>query len=1373
MFHIIQSNDPDILVNKLLEFYQNPTSTLSLSDLVFDKFTVIVPSMVLGEWLNKQVASRLGISTLFTAQFWGKYQWDMIKHTLDFDKAYRDGLRVPEVAVLSASIIRWRIFGFLHQEIKDKGITHILENENEPLAFLLTPLYDKQENKFLENRIWQACDELARIYVRYLTHRPKWLLAWAKGESLEQAVQKMMNDKIKMHSEFNTIGSDDIQTINDNNDNQIPDWLWDYYLNLEKLLGYLWYQLFGQTYLYREKLEDRFWQILEEKKDLNLFAQKILPQRLYLFTVQQIPQVELDFLKRLSLSLDVILFHFNPSMLFWADIVDKNWLLTQQIIKPQSVYLKDYGHGLLSRLGKESRETFAMLADMSGGADEKEQAWQVVWHDEFKVCQKDTLLDRLKQDILMLGENQTNAQTALGADLLSVLQYDNFNNLNQKSRPKITLPLDKIDSLSIHACHSLKRQLEIARLMIAKYLNENPKSTLADVVVLLPDVNHNEELIRAVFPEGVGIDGLTLPIKITGTTEKNIDELLTAISGFYTLVGDSSSRFYAEEVYEWLMTPALYESFHLTFDEIKRGCDLLTEAGFKRGFDESHLKKTLAEGDADYRYSFSYALDRMVLGLLAPTNHRSSSALHPFKWEKDAFVEAVLPLQTVTLADQKVINVLTKIHQGLDANRYDYDKFDRIEVILNKIEQNIINRYFARFNQTEAMNAIFATKNSMMSDLRANANYQQYHKDAKIKNKKDNIHLSLQFVLNSLTQTVKAQAIKAEPADVITFARFGALRSIPFGLTVMLDMNLSAFPRQDRAVRLDLMRAGIKKRGDRYNEDDDNGAFLDAILCTKDRVLIFYNGVSADGQTLLLPASPVSELLQFFKTEARWQTPLVEGSLNADDDKITQAFQEVLPSLIESYLVTYHSATAFDYSVFYKDVPENYLKETDDIKQQIKTYLKKKLMELKYYQQSNLPPPQLWQEVRDILDKNEPIGNKNLVNLPDITVVENIQNHLQKTLELAENWVKSEQYQEQFAEHCSNFTNLFNIILDNNVSSRKITNSIKNPAYAYLYDKIHLIKENEEKEPNEPLTLGFLESYQLKELILENIKLTNHEALINYPEEIINSKNKQELENNIFINKLNSIYYDNLLPVGLSRTDILNEKIDGINQEKTEFFNILKSHDIDVDDLITKTNEQSITLNFNQQNVLITENIPSINSDTWINILPKSAKSTHLFSFWICHLIWQIARKTDNQNIKNNQGVSIWHFNKQNQDITDYKNVQIFKIVPIHYKIAQAYLFNMMVIDKILKQIPLIFTIRESVNYCLSDDKSKFIDDKKNFDKWLAKDYQNIIDEQCSMHETWKIMLSNHQNHLSIITRYIQLLKPLFELMVKNLQPIK
>ncbi|HBL96251.1 MAG TPA: hypothetical protein DD294_04600, partial [Psychrobacter sp.] len=81
--------------------------------------------------------------------------------------------------------------------------------------------------------------------------------------------------------------------------------------------------------------------------------------------IQQLPQTELDFLQRLSKYMDITLLHYNPSKLFWADIVDKAWLQRQQIINPQSVFLRDYGHSLLSRLGKQSRDTFAMLANLS------------------------------------------------------------------------------------------------------------------------------------------------------------------------------------------------------------------------------------------------------------------------------------------------------------------------------------------------------------------------------------------------------------------------------------------------------------------------------------------------------------------------------------------------------------------------------------------------------------------------------------------------------------------------------------------------------------------------------------------------------------------------------------------------------------------------------------------------------------------------------------------------------------------------------------------------------------------------------------------------------------------------------------------------
>ena len=67
--------------------------------------------MVLGDWLNRSIAERLGISTLFMTQFWGQYQWQLIQQVLRIDANHHpaDALQVPEVAVLSGSVMRWRI----------------------------------------------------------------------------------------------------------------------------------------------------------------------------------------------------------------------------------------------------------------------------------------------------------------------------------------------------------------------------------------------------------------------------------------------------------------------------------------------------------------------------------------------------------------------------------------------------------------------------------------------------------------------------------------------------------------------------------------------------------------------------------------------------------------------------------------------------------------------------------------------------------------------------------------------------------------------------------------------------------------------------------------------------------------------------------------------------------------------------------------------------------------------------------------------------------------------------------------------------------------------------------------------------------------
>lgn len=1317
MFHVIQSNDTDTLVGYIIDFYKNNSKDKPLGRMIFEPFTVIVPSMVLGDWLTKQVALKIGVSTLFTAEFWGKYQWQMTQAVLDEDaNAYpHEALFVPEVAVLSASIMRWRIFGFVSECLKQEQYT-ILNSDSHPLHLLIKPLYDPTTNSVPENRLWQACDELSRVYVRYLTHRPEWLLAWAKGESLQSQVKKMMSDKARLDRIFETKQPEE--------EGDLPKWLEEHYLSLERLLGMLWHGLFAKTYLYRLSLEERFWQVLSGKRGEALAnqAKQRLPEQLYLFTVQQIPQVELDFLKRLSLYLDVILLHFNPSMMFWADIVDKNWLQNQRIIKPNSVYLKDYGHGLLSRLGKESRETFAMLADMSGGADD--EAWVIDWQDDFvhHYDQNPTLLNALKQDILMLGEGEVDSQEVMGEQMLKLLQNDEA--LTQKVRPKVGMSFDDFgQSLSIHACHSLKRQLELARLMIAKYLNEsgNTRRTLSDVVVLLPDVSAVQELILSVFPKGQGVDGLTLPIKITGTTDKNIDELLYAIMGFYELLGEYSSRFYAEAVYEWLLTPALYESFGLQFHEMKRGCELLRQAGFRRGFDELHLSQTLDGDDFDYRYTFSYALDRLVLGLLAPTQGMPNHTLHPFKWQQGVLAEAVLPLEGVSLSDEKIINALTTIHQGLDENRHHYQRVDNVEILLKKIEDEVINRHFARFHDSIAMRAIFNAKNAMQASLRANQT--QYDNKNGYKHRADPIRLSLKFVLNSLANDVKAQALSAEPAQVITFARFGALRSIPFGLTIMLDMNLSAFPRQDKAVRLDLMRAGVNRRGDRYNEDDDNGAFLDALLCTKDKVAIFYHGVSADGKNELLPASVVSELLQFFKMDALWRLDF--DDITTDAHRIKKA----LPKLIEGYLVTHHEAHAFDREVFYRSL------EPVAGEDELEVALLERLSALKHRQKQSLPVPMVWHLVRQVLDaKQERVP---IVTLPTFDELVNMAYLLADVHAHA---------QTLWQMCCSGDSHHEHI--------RHLVGAVTKSAKTFLLQNLKFLSNDTSHLGDEPLSLDGLQAYTLKDLVQQVAKTGAFDG--QYPlslDGILRQSNDNTIINDGQISpmSLQSLHYGDLLPAGVSRLTIVDKHLQNFEEKMTQFVNLLGkisdstlkaflqgrlSGQTNYSQILTKTAERSVSFSLSNQHLKLTGQLPKQGERLWLEMVPSTARADKLMGFWMYHLLWQVSDE--------GQKTSIWHFDKADESIGFKGN--LFILPPIDPDEAKIYLYQLIIVSQWIKRMPLVMTCREGLNYTKADEKKPF-----SLKSWLEVPFNGMIYDDNCHHEYWQFILKHHNPKESLM----------------------
>lgn len=848
MFQIVQSNDTYKLASLLAQQYQSERG-------VFDEFLVITPAKVLDEWLKKVFAKQFGITVLFFTQFWGQYQWQLIGNVL---KAVNADKKVPEVAVLSQSVICWRVFDELTKKLDNEQpyFLHLLNDEHHPLQPLLIKIGETDQHGQLAinlKKLWRLCQEIARLYVKYLTQRPDWLDLWTEGRVLD--VEKLIAKKDELSAYFYRTEEMTDEELAE----ELPptaNWQIEQYQAIESALRWIWHRLFANAYRFRHELEMDFWMALDRHKvSPNPALKSILPKTLYLFTVQQLPPIELQFLKKLSKHFDIILYHYNPSMLFWGDIVDKNWLLTQKIVRPSSVYLKDYGHGLLSRLGKASRDTFAMLAHLSGGDDFED--YQVEWQDKFvsPLSNKTapSLLTQLKHDILMLDESGVENQLGSG-------WADNLANKVKTTGQFVIEETD--DSLVVHNCHSLHRQLEIARMQIGKWLNADPTRQLSDIAIMLPDVERHHALIKTVFGTQLGLDGLYLPAKITGVSNGQVQALWHAIERLCAL---PASRFYAEQVFEWILLPSVYKNFGLTFEQASRACELLTQAGFVRGLNAKQVSASLDEQDTDFRHCFAFALDSLVASLaFGLADGQTVGVFYPFDWQGN-FGERTALVAGLGGEDEPIVLALCQMYAGFCECLGWHEKVDEVSKWLDQLERTIIDRYFFAFRHSEPMRAIFDAKNQLQKSLIAIQHYEHYHTKTPRQQElhgKPPIRLPFSLVLESLGEKVLEQQISAEPSGLILVGRFGALRTLPFRLVIMLGMNLSEFPRQEPKARLDLMKADTQKWGDRISEEDDNGAFLEALLSAGDNCWIFYDGQTPDGK-VKLPATPVTELLNF------------------------------------------------------------------------------------------------------------------------------------------------------------------------------------------------------------------------------------------------------------------------------------------------------------------------------------------------------------------------------------------------------------------------------------------------------------------------------------------------------------------------------
>ncbi|UUM27862.1 exodeoxyribonuclease V subunit gamma [Acinetobacter colistiniresistens] len=808
--HVIQSQRLDVLVQGVMASITQPSNSPFQ---VFRTQHFIVPSPAQEQWLTQKIAEQQGMTANY--QFHQRirgFQWYAYQQVLENKEQVRKA-NIPRL------ILKWRIHQALQPFIRADQINLPVDH---PLYSIVQRIYasadqlqqgtEKQLKK--QSMLYWVAEQVSQLFNHYMVYRGhcqkacqgqcqcagNWLSAWGQNKAL------------------------DIENLISQTDQQTSAFTLQQTEQLEAWQRWLWLNYFHDDFVEIQGIDADFWHLLDNDQTRSQALAK-LPNQVIVFTLLDLPPSQLQFLRRLGQYLDVVILHYNPSQEYWADSVDPLWKQRYDLGVKERFIAKnpkatdaeiaaffdsfslgfhalnrESRHPLLTRLGKQARDNFSLLSQLATGEEGK-------WVDAFEDYFPETLLGKIQSDIFYLVEPVA-AEYALAADDASI---------------------------QIHVCHSSLRQLEVLKEQLLHWLSQSDTTPRrpSDILILTPNLAELEPLIRSVFPAVANDHEVFLPVKIAGVAQ------LDALNAWRSVLGRmqlTQARFTQDDFADWLNLSATQQRYGLDYSQAQRILSLLNEAGFKRGLDEQHLKQGLSADDQDYRYSFKFALDRLALGVAVPAH---------------VMVQQTLSYALVQPSDFELIGILIQIYQDLSARRHWLVAHEQgqglpVEAWLKRIKADVQEFEQAEIVALKTVREIIQKQERMLT-------LASYYEDEETQLRQ--ISLPLPYIIEEIQRTLESQSAQVEPTGQITFSQIGQIRPLPYRLIVLLNLDTGKFPNRDSHIPFDLMDVLRQQLGDRSRLEDDQGAFLDAVLLAQEQLWLFYNGFDINDGEVREPSS--------------------------------------------------------------------------------------------------------------------------------------------------------------------------------------------------------------------------------------------------------------------------------------------------------------------------------------------------------------------------------------------------------------------------------------------------------------------------------------------------------------------------------------
>ena len=676
-----------------------------------------------------------------------RFMWTLIRTVLG-------EAAVPEASPYQREVLAWRIYDLL-------GSPSVTAD---PLFLEPTRYWQQQSERQQPLRRYQLAEELADLYEQYLMYRHDWIEAWDRGG--RGAREPDAGEPLH----------------------------WQ---------GLLWRMLATEVPAHPVALL---------REAVQRLAQPVagLPERFFVFGVNSLAPLWLDFLRALSAQqgVEIFLLYLNPSNEFWQEVASE-----RQVARRRATWLAEHdsedgfveepGNPLMTSFGQQGQQFVRLLAD---------------WTDT---------------------ETELFAEPAADT-LLTTLQRDMFRFVDGREAPT---PVTD-DSITIASAHSALREVQGLHDWLLHRFNADPTLKPRDVVVLCPSVEDYAPFVEAVFAgryEGLGDDVPPLPCSIA---DRNPGDADPTIAAFLALLALPDARLQVGQVLGWLQVPAIQQRAGIMSAELVRIGHWLQAAAVHWGLDGEHRREWVPGTSGD-DFTWAQGLERLLLG---------------FAWgDEETVVDERLLLPQVEGADALLLGRLCAFIEALQALRRDLGALRSVADWQQFLHDRVRLAFLAEGGPLDAAHEDLV---AVIRELGEHSRAAGFCRELPLAVVREVLQRSLQSPTRTGRQFLTGQ---------VTVCSMVPMRSIPFKLVAVLGLNDGEFPRQRPPLGFDLMAQDRPRPGDRSRRGDDRYLFLEALVSARDALYLSYQGHDVRNNSERQPSLVLAELTRYLEQASHWR----------------------------------------------------------------------------------------------------------------------------------------------------------------------------------------------------------------------------------------------------------------------------------------------------------------------------------------------------------------------------------------------------------------------------------------------------------------------------------------------------------------------